>query len=354
MTDNKTAAEILLDQIIRRQIVALRVREGFAREQSRFFDMEFARPLLAEVMARLPNVPQLGQDISEATSKRLAALYEKLDNMTDEAYSSMRGAAQKTLLTIAKVESSWAASALARSVPIEFSFQKASPDYLRSIVRARPFQGKVLKAWYSELGDATKARVRSEIQQGLQTGQSVTDIAKRLSGTKAAGYQDGALAISRRHAETIAATAANHVSTHARQATYEANAALIKGYRFVATLDSQTSKVCASLDQKTFELGKGPMPPMHMRCRSSTVPWLKSLRELGIDVDDAPPGARASMNGAVPGDLSFEMWLKQQPEEFQRKWLGQGRFELWSKGLSIGDMIGPGLKPLPLSALTAD
>jgi SPP1 gp7 family putative phage head morphogenesis protein len=45
-----------------------------------------------------------------------------------------------------------------------------------------------------------------------------------------------------------------------------------KKYRYVATLDSRTSSICAALDGREFEYGKGPMPPQHFNCRSTTVP----------------------------------------------------------------------------------
>ena len=350
-----TAAERMLDEIISRQIVALRIRAGLARQQSRYFDRELARPLVAEILARLPNVPDLGDDTNPDNSKRLAALFDKLDGMASDAFSAMRATAQGALLQVARAEASWAAAALTRSVPIKISLKSATPDYLRSIVRSRPFQGQHLKAWYTELETQTKARVRKEVQLGLQQGQSTPDIARRLTGTKAAGFKDGALAISRRHAETVVSTAASHVSNAARQATYEANSSLIKGYRFVATLDSATTKICASLDGTVYPLGDAtPKPPMHANCRSTTVPVLKSWREMGIDIDELPPGTRASMDGQVPANLTFEAWIKTKGEKFQRDWFGPARYELWKSGVKLQDMIGPGLKPLPLSALTAD
>jgi SPP1 gp7 family putative phage head morphogenesis protein len=61
-------------------------------------------------------------------------------------------------------------------------------------------------------------------------------------------------------------------------------------------------------------------------------PVTKSWKELGIDIDEAPPGARASMSGAVPGRVTFVDWFKRQPDKVKREILGKGRFDLYKAG----------------------
>jgi hypothetical protein len=52
---------------------------------------------------------------------------------------------------------------------------------------------------------------------------------------------------------------------------------------------------------------------LHWGCRSTSVPVLKTWRELGIDADEVPQTTRASMDGQVPAKQTFEQWLKKQP-----------------------------------------
>lgn len=62
------------------------------------------------------------------------------------------------------------------------------------------------------------------------------------------------------------------------------------------------------------------------------IPVLKSWRELGIDVDQLPPGTRASMDGQVPSGLGYNEWLNRQSAERQDEALGPTRAALFRRG----------------------
>lgn len=75
-------------------------------------------------------------------------------------------------------------------------------------------------------------------------------------------------------------------------------------------------------------------------CRSAVVPITKSLRELGVDIDDAPAGTRASMNGQVPSDITYNEWLKTQPISVQNDALGITKARLFREGgLSVDRFV---------------
>lgn len=77
--------------------------------------------------------------------------------------------------------------------------------------------------------------------------------------------------------------------------------------------------------------GDGP-GRLHFNCRSVSVPVLKSWRELGIDIDDMPPGTRASMDGQVPADTTYGQWLSRQSAARQDEILGPERGKLLRSG----------------------
>lgn len=53
---------------------------------------------------------------------------------------------------------------------------------------------------------------------------------------------------------------------------------------------------------------------------------------MGIDVDEAPPGTRASMDGQVPETMSYQSWLSSQPAAVQDEALGPTRAALFRDG----------------------
>lgn len=67
-------------------------------------------------------------------------------------------------------------------------------------------------------------------------------------------------------------------------------------------------------------------------CRSTTVPVLKSWKQLGINLKEAPAGTRASMNGQVPAKLNYLQWLKSQSVSTQNEALGVGRAKMFRSG----------------------
>jgi hypothetical protein len=141
----------------------------------------------------------------------------------------------------------------------------------------------------------------------------------------------------------VVQTALSHTAQTARQESYKANADLVKAVRWLSTLDAHTTSICRVRDglqytadthkpiDSSIPWGDGP-GKIHFCCRSVSVPVLKSWRELGIPIDDMPAGTRASMNGQVPADITYNQWFTKQPASRQREILGARRFELYQDG----------------------
>lgn len=146
---------------------------------------------------------------------------------------------------------------------------------------------------------------------------SVSQIAKRGGlSTRMANHQ----------VMTIVRTSVNQVANTASLSVYEANQDITKQYEYVATLDSKTSAICARLDGQKFAYDKGPTPPQHFNCRSTTVPVIDwSARGLG----DPPKATRPAKWGEdqkgkqVPADMNYADWLRKQPLSVQEKVFGK-------------------------------
>jgi SPP1 gp7 family putative phage head morphogenesis protein len=204
--------------------------------------------------------------------------------------------------------------------------------------------GEVVSKAFRGIAVDQAERFSQVVRQGLLTGETTPDIAKRLIGSLqfgeeaktvrqlvAAGGQ--ATAVADNQIITLVRTSINQVANTASQQVYEANQDITKKYRYVATLDTRTSAICAALDGKEFEYGKGPMPPQHFNCRSTTVPI--------IDPDILPPSTtatRASKGGQVPINQSYGEWLAKQPRSVQAEALGPGKVAYFNK---LADKYGP-------------
>jgi SPP1 gp7 family putative phage head morphogenesis protein len=197
--------------------------------------------------------------------------------------------------------------------------------------------GEVLEKAFRGVAVDQAERFSQVVRNGLLTGETTPSIAKRLIGNLqfgeeaktvrqlvAAGGQ--ATAVADNQVMALVRTSINQVANSASQQVYEANQDITKKYRYVATLDSRTSSICAALDGREFEYGKGPMPPQHFNCRSTTVPI--------IDPDILPPSTiakRASADGPVPINTSYGQWLKDQPRSVQQDVLGPGKVPYFNR-----------------------
>lgn len=272
------------------------------------------------------------QDITDFTQARLERLLEQVRRILAGEYERMTEAVAADLRELSGYEVEYQADLFRRSVPVELNFVIPSDAQVWAAVNSRPFQGRILKDWFKDLSADAFARLRNTIRQGYVEGLTTEQIVREVRGTARLGYNDGILATNRRIAETTVRTALTHTANSARERLYDANQDLIKGVQWVSTLDGRTSAVCRARDGQVYPPDKGPRPPAHPNCRSSTTPVVKSWAELGLSLKDAPPGTRASMNGQVPATETYETWLRKQPREFQDDVLGEKKAKLWRNG----------------------
>ena len=180
------------------------------------------------------------------------------------------------------------------------------------------------------------------IRSGVFSGQTTQQIARRLVGklefesARSMGKQTvkrlasrggESIKLANYQVQTIVRTSVNQVRNETSQAVYAANKKVAPRYEYVATLDSRTSPICQRLDGREFAYNKGPTPPQHFNCRSTTVPVVDFD---GLQKDypglEKPPetflDTRPSITGRVPQNQAYGDWLLNQDEELQIKTLG--------------------------------
>ena len=272
------------------------------------------------------------QDMTDLSRGRQETLLKSIRTIMAGAYGKAVGALTSELASFAGYEAGYAADMLARALPPVIDTVRPGPAQVVASAKARPFQGRLLSEWGADLEETAFKRVRDTIRTGVLEGRTTDQIVRDIRGTRARKYADGILERNRREVESVVRTAVNHTSQVARNETYAANKDLLKGVRWVSTLDSRTTPVCAARDGTVYPVDSGPRPPAHFGCRSTTTPVTKSWRELGFDIDDLPPGTRASINGQVPADTTYAAWLKRQPVAVQEEVLGVTKAKLFRNG----------------------
>jgi SPP1 gp7 family putative phage head morphogenesis protein len=199
--------------------------------------------------------------------------------------------------------------------------------------------GEVVSKAFRGIAVDQAERFSQVVRQGLLTGEPTPAIAKRLIGSLqfgeeaktvkqliAAGGQ--ATAVADNQVIALVRTSINQVANTASQQVYEANQDITPRYRYVATLDTRTSAICRALDGREFEYGKGPTPPQHFNCRSTTVPVI-DYDALGFA--PPPPSKRAAAGGMVPANESYGQWLAKQDLPTKAKALGANKVAYFDK-----------------------
>lgn len=199
--------------------------------------------------------------------------------------------------------------------------------FAKVIKRPLTTDGQLLEPWIKDFSSKEIARVNNVIRSGWSQGKTNQQLVQQIIGTKPLRYMDGTLQKVRRHASTVVRTSVQHAASAARQETWEANRDVADKYEFLSTLDSITSTQCRALDGQKFEFGKGPIPPIHPNCRSTTIPVLNEKYSFLSE-----GRTRSGETGPVSADKSYYDWLKDQPPGVQNEVLGPTRAKLFQDG----------------------
>ena len=322
--------------------------------------------LILEAVDRLRGIDELSAPHKAARLRDiLAQLKESLEGWA----GSSTAFAIAELQGLAVLQSEFVEDQLRRALPIELGDQirsiQISPQFAQSVATIDPtainvvalsddlqaavtgapatFQltaaqgatitlpnGKVLEKSFRGLAESQADLFAKTVRNALLTGESTPKLARRLKGRLQFGQPamsarqialaGGELtAVANHQVMALVRTSVNQVANAASQQTYAANQSVTSRYRYTATLDSRTSPICRALDGQEFEHGKGPVPPQHFNCRSTTVPVI-DYKRLGIE----PPKntKRRSRDGLVPSDQTYGQWLNNQSEETKADVLG--------------------------------
>ena len=287
--------------------------QGIAQLQSEFVTDELRKALPEGILRSNINTveisPQFAQSVVTTDPTQLNVV-----TLSDDLFAAVNGAPQTYSLT--------AAQGATITLP----------------------NGQVVSKAFRGIATSQAEQFSQVVRNGLLTGETTPSIAKRLIGSLQFGEEAktvGQIAAAGGQLTQVAdnqiialvRTSINQVANAASQQVYEGNQDITKKYRYIATLDTRTSAICRALDGREFDYGKGPMPPQHFNCRSTTVPI--------IDPDILPPSTtatRASKDGQVPVNTTYGEWLAKQPRATQADALGPRKVAYFNR---LANKYGP-------------
>ncbi|BAQ93731.1 phage head morphogenesis protein [uncultured Mediterranean phage uvMED] len=278
-------------------ILAVEELQGLTLLQSEFVEEQLRKALPIELRNQIRSVqisPQFAQSVATVDPTALNVV-----SLSDDLQAAVTGAPTTFQLT--------AAQGTTITLP----------------------NGKVLEKSFRGLAESQADLFAKTVRNGLLTGESTDKLARRLKGRLRFG-QPGSLrqmaqaggevtAVANHQVMAMVRTSINQVANASSQQVYEANQDVTKRYRYVATLDSRTSAICQALDGQEFDYGKGPTPPQHFNCRSTTVPVIDYK---GLRIPPPKPGKRRSSDGLVPANQTYGQWLSNQSKAVKADVLG--------------------------------
>jgi hypothetical protein len=179
------------------------------------------------------------------------------------------------------------------------AFNRVDPAALDAIVARTTQQVNALTAPLSR--EATSA-LTSSLIRGVALGDNPRAAAARMLRSVESGFNGGLT-----RALVIARTEMLDAHRGGAWAQDQANADVLTGWQWVATLDVRTCPSCLAQHGRQHPVDV-PGPIDHQQGRCARIPLTKTWRELGFDLDDPPsavPDAQAWFN-----DLSAEKQLQ--------------------------------------------
>lgn len=339
-----SANEHLNDLAVQHALALLGYSNSVQNDMLGFLN-DLEKDVVEKVAARLAVTKAKGFDPGPKTTTRLNDTIAEVRTLTVGVYDKTHDHLKAEFTKFALVEAEGANKAINSAAKANIASKLPSPARLKSIVTERPIHGEMLEPLVKRLGTGTADRVEQQIRLGMANGEGIDKIVARVTGTE--GFER-----SRNAARAMVRTSVNSISNQTQQETWKANSDIIKGWQFLATLDSRTTVICGSLDGQVFPLGEGPIPPRHIQCRSVTVAVTKDLK---LETKKYSATTRASMDGQVAATTNFDGFLKAKPEAFQDKiLLGKTRGDLWRSGkLDLNDFVRNYNEVIPLDQLRA-
>ena len=340
----ETSNKSVLDEAIKDAVTLERMKAREVRDIIKFMRDDFSPDYIEGLnnsLLRIEGLPRQQQlrQLAGITTFLKGLILEKTGQLFDDVILS-NAAETASISAIQQVD------ALVKAVPGEiqnlgFSIKGMTEPAIQEAVSNTLINGSTIQETVTRFADDFDGKITQQLRIGISNGETISQLTQRarvVINNKAV------------NAQTIARTVQTAVSAEVREATFEENEDIVKGYEWVSVLDTRTSTICKALDGTVYKLDdpKRRVPPAHPNCRSTITPVLKSWKELGIKANELSAGSRRTMDGSsISAELDYGDWLKTQSDKVQDEALGVAKAKLFRENnLDMKDFVNRIGEPL--------
>jgi SPP1 gp7 family putative phage head morphogenesis protein len=285
-------------------------------------------------------------------------MMEEIDALLRKTYGQAYNVSSRSLLDLVSSQISYTYQQLDNAVGKIWRTSKPQYRIAEDIVLKRPIYNDVtlLEGW-NTVSLSERKRLEAVIRNGIAQGLDEKAIALSLR-------KGNVFDISMNQSLGLVRTAMTSVRSQTDHEVYKANEKVLKGWQYVAVLDSRTTPICRHRDGHVYPISDvSHLPPAHFHCRSTTVPIVKSYNDLGSLENIAQIRKRnlegltakqiAYYDGQSPLKESYSEWLQRQPTEVQLRHLGDTtRLNMFRSGqLTVDKFTSPAGKEVGIAEL---
>ena len=242
--------QALADAILKHSLQILRLSAGEQAEVEK---------VLRELERELKLLIESG-DLDAAGKRQIEALIVEANKAIEVGY--LRAGAATDTHTLAVIVAEKTQEIIQDVIPATVRLPIATT--LLSLAKDVLIDGAPSSAWWAKQGDDLAFRFAAQVRQGVVNNETQAQIVARIVGKRG---EPGIMDVTRRNARVLVHSSVMTAANQARLATFQKNARLIKGVRWLATLDGAT---CWSADT-LVSMADGTKRPIAEVCEGEFV-----------------------------------------------------------------------------------
>lgn len=265
--------------------------------------------------------------INASKAKMTPELRESIDKELKHTYAELYNSSSRSLTDLAVGQVDYTYANLSNAISKIWETQRPARRIAEEIALERPlYKDMTLAAGWAGMSLTEKKNLENVLRRGIAQGMNETQLTRFVMNSSVTK-------IVRTQALGLSRTAITSVYAQADHEVYKANEKALRGYQYIAVLDSRTTPICAHRDGQIYPIGDiSHLPPAHWHCRSTTIPVVKSYDDF-LNMEGVAQIRKRNLaglnqkqidyyDGLTPEKETYNDWLMRQPEAVQLKHLG--------------------------------